>query len=663
MAKRKDQVEVVVVPEAKGKGPVVPEPQDRITTLQAQFEESKRARLTWEQYQARWYRKRYGIRPKKTFPWPNCSNFHLPLDDKNIRKVKPAFVGAVQNVVPIATFYSLNAQNRQAEAGTEKEFHWLWHQRMRMFPHVAVAADLALQQGFCIAKTVYDVTYRTVKAVVKRTDLPPEALVKWQAELDPSEWTLYLQERHGFDPEDEDHAAVMQEGFQELLEGAEEVELEYEVKEYDAPRVTIRDPRDIVVPPSTGRLEDADVIFDVSFVTERELKDGARSGRYHRANVRAVIEKGPPSRHTTSAADAVFSDGGDSGSVADADVEKKTGVDLQWPEAEGYVRIEAYHWDEKKGRPHRQLTVWIVGCPEVPLADEPWEEAEWPFTKLHFEMARYDHYSSRGIPDMLDSLQTSLVVQHNQMIDRQTLATALSFLYEPGAVQPSVMKFIPGQGIPVAMGKRFEFLAPPQMDQSFDKNQLVLKSWAEELIGNPDFGMAGALSQTRGEARSATEIQSIMQEKQMTQSLDIQVWLDGWRDVMRKVWSLWINKGPREFTVRFGRDRIVVNRTGQVWGEFDLEPNGSLWNLNPQVRMQKAAERITRFAGDPRVNQEILYEDYFREDDERLLPDILHNDQKTQQIQQQQAMMQEQAKTKPGGSNGNGQRALAGAGA
>lgn len=657
MAKRKDQVEVVVVPEAKGKKPQVQDPDARVKKLQTQFEEAKRSRITWEQYQARWYRKRYGIRPKKTFPWPNCANFHLPLADKNIRKVKPAFVGSVQNVTPVSTFYALSAANRTAEAMIEKEFHWLWHQRMRMFPHVAVAADLALQQGFCIAKTVYDVTYRTIQSRLDRKDIPEEAIAKWLTTLDPQEWSLYLQEKLGFDPEDEDHQQMIQESFQEILDGAEEVRLEYEVKEYDAPRVTIRDPRDIVVPPATGELEQAEVIFDVSFVTERELKDGARSGKYDRGAVREVIKKGPLSRQTVSAADAVFTDGGTGGSESDSDVEKKTGVNLQWSndESEGYVRIEAYHWDEVKGKPTRQLTVWIVGAPEFPLADESWDEAEWPFTKLFFELARYDHYAPRGVPDMTDSLGTSLVVQHNQMIDRQTLATALSYLYEPGAVQPNAMRFIPGQGIPVAQGRRFEFLTPPQMDQSFDKNQMILKSWAEELIGNPDFGMSGPLNMTRGEARSATEIQSIMQEKQMTQSLDIQVWLDGWRGVMRKAWKLWVEHGPREFTARFGRERIKVNRTGEVLGEFDLEPNGNLWNLNPLVRLQKAESRMNRFAGDPRVNQEILYQDYFREDDERLLPDILNDDETTQKIQQQQAMIQAQAKPKS-----NGQRPMAG---
>mgnify|MGYP001585294567 CR=1 FL=1 len=117
------------------------------------------------------------------------------------------------------------------------------------------------------------------------------------------------------------------------------------------------------------------------------------------------------------------------------------------------------------------------------------------------------------------------------------------------------------------------------------------------------------------------------------------------------IWEEWVEHGPREAVAQQRGMPFVPIQAGPQ-SAYTIEPNGTLWNLSPVVELQKAEARLIRFAGDPRVDQRVLYEEYFRRDDVRLAQRVLLPEEQVQQNLQRAAQAQAQTGKngqKPGG--------------
>jgi hypothetical protein len=58
-----------------------------ITEVQGQIDEILATRQQWQERQIHHYKNLNGIRPKKTFPWPGCSNLSVPVQHNHLRKL------------------------------------------------------------------------------------------------------------------------------------------------------------------------------------------------------------------------------------------------------------------------------------------------------------------------------------------------------------------------------------------------------------------------------------------------------------------------------------------------------------------------------------------------------------------------------------------------
>ena len=602
--------------------------------LEHELQKALSARTTWMSRQTRFFKKRFGIYPKKLFPWPGSASYHLPLIEKSIRKFKPTFVSLLADVVPTASFMSLSPELMAAEPFVEREFHWLLWQRMDIFESVLTATDYMLARGFCVGKVFYERRTSTRTDRWTGEELPIDVVLSVNTgdETPIRQWAAMI----GIPPDAiEDVTAQV---FDQLRDAKQTITVTYQVVEYDAPRLVIRKPEDVVVPSDTTTLQDARFIFDLSLKSGKDLRQWAKEGWYRKDVVEALLEHGGTSAGETTL-DPTSSD-------LRSTEETKTGLDL-WQSAEDLYRIvEAYCFFDVNGdgEDERVVLVYAPDYMQEPLAVYLYQRSRWPFQKIFFEQIGPSHVDHRGHAELLDPLQTVLKAQHDQKIDRQTITTALSFKYVPGGMHPGNVKYIPGQGIAVRSMAEFEFITPPNTDFAFDKEMLMMKAWAEETVGNPDYGLAGPLSSAGSEARTAREIQAIAQEKQQILSLDAKVYLHCWQKLFEMIWEEWVDYGPRQFVVRLmGEPPIPVDRTGMVMGEFQITPTGNLWNSNPQANLQKAMGRLQLFLGNPFVNQYALLQDAFLRDDPRLVSRLLIPPEQAQHVQKQ---MQEQAFTK-----------------
>lgn len=626
------------VPQPDELGLSLEQEQQLMNSLKQEYQLALAARTTWVDRQTRWHKKRYGIRPKKTFPWPGSSNLHLPLIDKNIRKLKPSFVGSLTNVVPIASFHDPRGETMGEEPKYEQEFHWLVMCRMDSYENFCISADMVLEKGFCIAKVFYDYQTMPMTEKLKLADLPQEVtLAAQQMNSDPVyEWMS----KKGIPQADQ--PKVGDKIMEALLAFKDEVEIQWNSVEYDAPRLIIRDPKSVVVPVDTKEIEDARIIFDTYPLSGHDLKRGVLRGGFRKHVVEQLLMKNASQTATSQPTPVNGVPGAqmaEDQSVYAAAHQAKTGIDPYTGVTDIYRMIEGHTIVDVKqnGKDIRLVMLWAEDWPEEPIAVYVYDKKKAPFRKIYFDKVNLEHYDHRGVPQMLDALQTALTVQHNNEIDRQTVSTSMAFKYVPGKVNPSQIRYIPGQGIAVSDMANFDFIAPPQMDGSFENQKASLRAWAEEYIGNIDFGLAQPGTSGR-DARSATEVAKISQEKQMTMSLDIKIFLNCWRKVFEMIWEEWVDHGPRDFVASMqGHPPLKVDRTGQVMGEMQITPNGSLWNSNPMLELQKAQARLQQYAGNPYIKQYQLYEDALMRDDPRLVRRLLKPEAQVQQEMQAQA--------------------------
>lgn len=603
------------------------EEQNLMTDLWGEFDRAVMARGIWIERQNRFMKKRSGMYAKKNFPWPGAANYHLPLIDKSIRKFKPTFVSLLADVVPTASFMSLSPQGYSTEPYIEREFHWLFWQRMDAFEEVVVSTDWMLSRGFCVAKVFYEKRTRHTTDHWEVRELPPELLQAVQQAQDQPIRQWLQQVNIPAESLEASVGIVMG----ALQSGKKDFKLTYEVVEYDAPRLVIKKPEDIVVSSDTTNLDDARFIFEVSMKSGKDLRDYAKQVWYRPHVVEAILEGHGKGNQPS----AVIRQ--EQGNLI-ATQELRAGMDL-WQSAEDlYQIVESYFFQDVDGDGEDERVVFVMAkdYPQEPLATYLYKRRRWPYQMIFFDQIGQGHTDHRGHAELLDPLQTVLKTQHDQKIDRQTISTALSFKYVPGGVHPGSIRYIPGQGIPVRSMNEFEFITPPNVDFSFDKEMMMLKAWAEETVGNPDYGNTNALSETGNSARTAREISAIAQEKQLVLSLDAKVFLHCWQKVFERVWEEWMDYGPREFVIRMmGEPPIEVHRTGMVLGEFQIMPAGNLWNSNPLMNLAKAQHRVQTYLGNPFVRQRELIEDALLRDDPRLAARLLTSPQEAQQMQQQ----------------------------
>lgn len=666
MKKIKDEGKGVSIPdELKPNEVEVDRMEDMIKSMKAEIDLAISQREEFITKQNKWYRKRYGIRPKATFPWFNASNLHIPVQDKMIRKLKPEYVGVAYNTTPICELSTENPQNMEVAEQASWQFDYLLRTRMDIFADVNLMTDKMLSKGFCIVKVIYDRQTESRPVKITKEEAQKE-LLKSLANKDdadiltnPAKMELLIQilcATYGFDREDESDYGKMVSICQALYNPDNEaVEFTIDEVKYDAPKWIVLDPEDIIVP------SDCESVFDLEKcrwichryqISPEDLLAGGLSGKWDRDWVDDILAK-------RGIYDEDLRKSKTDGLVSTVPTAKISQGIWQKNAREGLTQVdyksrnitinEICMWYDYDGDGKEERHI-LDFCEESPhkagrFIRYPYRMLQWPYVKVVFELADNRHYSPRGVVETLDPLASALNVQHNMKINRQTIASTPSLMYAPGKINPDNMRFIPGKAVPVVppVNQNAMWMTAPNTDMTFVQEEAALKGYCEEYMAANDYGVQ---RQSGGKA-TATEINYNASSRVGIRQLDIQIFQASLKEIFKRTWSLEMQFATDEEFTYLTSDgqpaRISKSKLGS--DNYHFQPMGRFGSSDPTLKAQIAQRNLEEFKGDPFIDQYELYREHFSNQDPRSVKRLLKSKeqiaQDQQQAQQQQAQQME----------------------
>jgi hypothetical protein len=219
----------------------------------------------------------------------------------------------------------------------------------------------------------------------------------------------------------------------------------------------------------------------------------------------------------------------------------------------------------------------------------------FPFVKIFYELIDDRWFSHRGIPELIEDIIKEIDAQHNQKLDQQTIRNAPMFVYRAGMVNPSSVTFLPNSGIPVngmsPLRDNIDILNNnnPNVEFSYEREQMLLESKLEELLGQVDFSLQSMIN--KRQPRTLGEVQMQSASAQNVFSLDVKMHNLGFSQLFNFIWDLWCQYGDEAYEFAYfgqdGYEPIKITKE-EIQGKYSIVVRGNDSNTNPQVKFQKA---------------------------------------------------------------------------
>ena len=644
---------------------------DLIKLQEGEFKRAEADRADFVSKQGKWFRQRYGLRKKATFPWYNSSSQHLPLQDKHIRELKPEYVGVAYNTFPMCELTvspeapNLLGQNTEAvnailtqqakennviSEAASFHFDWLLRTRMDIFEPLCLMADKMLEKGFCIVKSIYEKSYEPKVVSIFLSDLKEKviksAINKQEAEnffADVNRIGDLMQmiaRSYLFDLEDENDWLKCQNICLEIYKGTDVIEFTVQEIKYDAPKWIVLDPTDVIVPvdtESTFDLEKARWICHQYYVTLAEVMINMRSGKWKEEACKKLL--GKAGVYDEDMAEAKYMTSGKAVKDSNMLIQKRTreGVAITTETDKNILIKEFCMWydEDGDGIEERHVLEYAEGATsELRFIRYPYSMKMWPFVKVPFSLEDTRHYAPRGTVEIEEPMATALNVQHNMKINRQTIASTPTLIYAANKVNPNNFQYIPGQAVPVEppLNANVQWFMPPSNDATFMNEEAVLKGWSNEIIAAQSFGDGPA-----NQSGTAKEYSGIANARVGIRQLDIQIWQKALKELYVRTFLLEMEfSSEKAFTYMDNDgtqkqiDRAALSR------DYMFQPMGSFGSSNPQLSAQVATRMFEMFRGDPEMDQyELKREFIVKQGDARMAKRILKDKQTIAQEGQQ----------------------------
>jgi hypothetical protein len=488
-------------------------------------------------------RKHYStVRGQGPFPWEGATDLRLPLVDRVLREDAALLVNALNptnlRVLPVEAGDLQLAERLTAFA------RWLLFSDQTTFHREAsYLADLLLEDGVALAMVYWDRRTRVTKRWVTLTDVESALALAREADLEgmpvEAQGTLGLMEwfvQMLRDPNQEEAAArtlqamyadspmglrQWRRAVRELAEhNATEIATQQVVRDQPGLRALAFN-QDVFLPPGCEEVEAADVIFLQEWFTRDGLERAARERGYDSGWVSEVAKRGA------------------------AESAKWTARRRDWREASwlatggehvpSYRVVTAVQRTNEDGYPLTRITVFSPEAVEAGVAME--EEVDEPdgapaFVLWTLEARTRVPEQSRGLPELVWSLQNQIKRMRDLQCDRSDLAILPPWYHPPGQ-RPAA--FGPGVAIGTAQPDMYGFFKGPQMDFASDK---LVSELQEEMLA-----LCGRLR------RDGTNQLEVMAARQAL----VTRWLVGWRRVV-------------ELMVRMARRYAPERLVGRVLG-------------------------------------------------------------------------------------------------
>ena len=518
-------------------------------------------RSEWINRLVRWYRQRMGVRPKKSFPWIGASNIQLPTIDKAIKKIMPSYMNLSFPPGLIAKF-EVNAMTKMSkQVYEEAEYNEallddLVRNRMEnSFKKVFRLVDKELERGHALMKCTYQYKKRKREFTVNLEEdlnesqkgLIANNLEEFlQSEKKIIELFLLLLDQKGAVlnmsiPSDRDEMFKNLKKFRTTTDTEkEEYVFNLDVVEAHAPMWQVVNPENFIVSGDINDLQNAESVTHILYYTENDLRSLAEGGVIDETVTMEVI------KNNTSKLNKSTSQGKDrvpsslkatqdqyQGSYADNGGDDSNLIELR----ENYfVALD------ESGNQRKYVMLFSPLYLEEPLSfrELPYDDGKWPFVKFETEESNDGWLSSRGIPQVLDYLATTIDTMHNQKIDRMTIFNAPMMKFIPGQVNPANVRYVPGQFIPTKDINSIQPITFPTNSQtSYIEEERELRSQVEDYLPFVDFSLTDPQN---GASKSRTfgEVMAAKQDKADRFSLDAKCFMGSYNELLEMTWSRWM---------------------------------------------------------------------------------------------------------------------------
>ncbi|NCC50216.1 MAG: hypothetical protein EOM20_03275 [Spartobacteria bacterium] len=376
--------------------------------------------------------------------------------------------------------------------------------------------------------------------------------------------------------------------------------------EKDIPDFEVIDLLDVIVPPDTTSISDAEYICHVMRLTEREFKRRAREKGWE--NWEDVLER----------CKSEDRDGGDRSGGLDTYGKTKGMVGLTESKDGEYVVVwEIYHYAVEKDEDEscgicsgkRMVTILCPDAQDLPLAKYPWKEADvleavllpgsvepemvvveeghdrpWPFVQPRYENRSRRYYDSRGLGHLLYDDQIAATALKNAQF------TMLEYYQKPmfsGNVQNSAnVTLEPGSFLPEGCSR----LDPPNLpgQLNFDRNDL--RATASRRAGTDQYNYSTDFG-SRKLQKTATEVKSDQYRTSLLSSAAVDRFNEPLAELCQLLWDDMKRIGLEFSIIIPGEPENEMN--GQRFGEelystpIMLQPAASAKTLNPDMVLMR----------------------------------------------------------------------------
>lgn len=559
-------------------------PDSLVSRIKSRVQDSISMTSSWETNQKKWHKMRMRIKKAKTFPFIGCANLKMPTIEIKLRKVKAALVNSVFGIRPVVQVVPSPSGNWSSAIKIEKFLDHLINDVIKLKDKSIITIDQMLEKGFYLLKPYWKIDIITRDETLSLDDLSvEEAMWIFGAERTDEELVTAIGQRYDVDMND----LVAKENGEELVRiiealktGKNDIKVSFKDVIYDAPDVSLCEPERIYVPTDSGYnpQECSYVIHEFMLPLETIRMNGEVKGW----DLGEILD---------------IEDSVERARDKDIDTIKEDREGISVLGRTGKVRIWEYYGYEKIKGKNQKCVITIAPDFNKTLRklSLPFYSGKYPFVKFFYELTDDRWFAHRGIPEIIEDIVKEIDLQHCQKIDQQTMRNVPQYAFRAGMLNPNAVQFLFGQGYPVqGMQPLSDLIMPinnnnPNVEFSYEREQMILESKVEELVGQVDFTLQSMIN--KRQPRTLGEVQLQQQNMQQVFSLDADVVRMQFEEVFKWIWELWCQYGKDDYEFAYfgkeGWEPIKLTKE-ETQGSYKVTVRGNDQNTNSQVRLQKA---------------------------------------------------------------------------
>ena len=540
------------------------------------FHQDLSDREEWMRQRERLYKKYRGVTEPKDFPWPGCSNLHLPVTMTAVETIHPRLVNALFAVRPYAAVRPRESRDVERARRVEQFLDYALEQEMDVFLKVDDWIHNMLIDGVSVMKVAWRHERRKVVEVEHQIDFD---VVLGQDEV-------------------------------QYVPTIEEVEVERDEVVYDAPWGEVIDLEDLILPAQASDLQEAAHVMHRMWLSMDHLRRRAADGLYTNVDKLEEAKEGgaePPS-----------------GSI---DRLKRLKEELEGVSAaaSGLQRqgkrevLEAYYRYDVDGDGYEEECVFTVDRQaevllRADLLDKIFAHGQRPFVSMKF-MPVPGRFYAIGVPELIEHLQDELNAIHNQRVDYGTLSnTPFGWYRAASGFKPEVHTIEPGKLFPVDAVGDVQLAAFPSSTAWGEREETALIGYLERLLGVSDFNVGRQIDRMNA-PKTATATLAIIQEGNVRLDLAVKRVQHAFKAFLSQVLQLYQQYIPPGKVIRVlgpdGRNAFSPVTREDIRGRFDFALLGTSASANKLLDRDTSVELFLALREDPLLDPAVNPEGAF----------------------------------------------------